>query len=205
MPGDTILLPNQLVPAALQAQPPPPPQTKQTIVEPEGPSIPTTRLITKPFASLRTRPIDSTYNHNLQPTAQNHLHSMNPPPRKPPRKNQRMSHLDDLTTPDTTSVSVSIKDDPSPAEEDHTNPKTSTTTSSSSNPLLNPSNPLVTDLEQEVLDEYARLLGNVNAVGFSFLPPLPPWPYLEAHSSSLCLCPRYTPTPHSPIQKGTKR
>ncbi|RAH44455.1 DASH complex subunit DAD3 family protein, partial [Aspergillus brunneoviolaceus CBS 621.78] len=35
----------------------------------------------------------------------------------------------------------------------------------SSNPLLNPSNPLVTDLEQEVLDEYARLLGNVNAVG----------------------------------------
>ncbi|RAH69648.1 DASH complex subunit DAD3 family protein, partial [Aspergillus aculeatinus CBS 121060] len=33
-----------------------------------------------------------------------------------------------------------------------------------SNPLLNPSNPLVTDLEQEVLDEYARLLGNVNAM-----------------------------------------
>ncbi|OJJ79560.1 DASH complex subunit DAD3 family protein, partial [Aspergillus glaucus CBS 516.65] len=30
------------------------------------------------------------------------------------------------------------------------------------NPLLRASNPLVTDLEQEVLDEYSRLLGNVN-------------------------------------------
>ncbi|KAL3470938.1 DASH complex subunit Dad3-domain-containing protein [Aspergillus californicus] len=30
------------------------------------------------------------------------------------------------------------------------------------NPLLRPSHPLVTDLEQEVLDEYTRLLGNVN-------------------------------------------
>ncbi|PYI14365.1 hypothetical protein BO99DRAFT_313175, partial [Aspergillus violaceofuscus CBS 115571] len=34
----------------------------------------------------------------------------------------------------------------------------------STNPLLNPTNPLVSDLEQEVLDEYARLLGNVNAL-----------------------------------------
>ncbi|KAL2829919.1 DASH complex subunit Dad3-domain-containing protein [Aspergillus cavernicola] len=32
----------------------------------------------------------------------------------------------------------------------------------SENPLLRPSHPLVTDLEQEVLDEYARLLRNVN-------------------------------------------
>lgn len=32
------------------------------------------------------------------------------------------------------------------------------------NPLLRASNPLVTDLEQEVLDEYTRLLGNVNKV-----------------------------------------
>ncbi|KAI9928316.1 hypothetical protein AWENTII_008032 [Aspergillus wentii] len=32
----------------------------------------------------------------------------------------------------------------------------------SENPLLRASNPLVTDLEQEVLDEYTRLLGNVN-------------------------------------------
>lgn len=30
------------------------------------------------------------------------------------------------------------------------------------NPLLRDSNPLVSNLEQEVLDEYARLLGNVN-------------------------------------------
>ncbi|KAF7116875.1 hypothetical protein CNMCM5793_005456 [Aspergillus hiratsukae] len=30
------------------------------------------------------------------------------------------------------------------------------------NPLLRTSNPLVSDLEQEVLDEYTRLLGNVN-------------------------------------------
>jgi hypothetical protein len=35
------------------------------------------------------------------------------------------------------------------------------------NPLLAPSNPLVSDLEQEVLDEYARLLDNVNKVGTS--------------------------------------
>lgn len=34
--------------------------------------------------------------------------------------------------------------------------------SSSENPLLRASNPLVSDLEQEVLDEYSRLLGNVN-------------------------------------------
>lgn len=32
------------------------------------------------------------------------------------------------------------------------------------NPLLRDSNPLVSNLEQEVLDEYARLLGNVNKV-----------------------------------------
>ncbi|KAH8705146.1 DASH complex subunit Dad3-domain-containing protein [Talaromyces proteolyticus] len=30
------------------------------------------------------------------------------------------------------------------------------------NPLLGPSNPLVSELEQEVLDEYSRLLENVN-------------------------------------------
>lgn len=32
----------------------------------------------------------------------------------------------------------------------------------SENPLLRASNPLVSDLEQEILDEYSRLLGNVN-------------------------------------------
>lgn len=34
----------------------------------------------------------------------------------------------------------------------------------SENPLLRASNPMVSDLEQEVLDEYSRLLGNVNKV-----------------------------------------
>ena len=32
------------------------------------------------------------------------------------------------------------------------------------NPLLRASNPLVSGLEQDVLDEYTRLLGNVNKV-----------------------------------------
>ncbi|KKK26522.1 hypothetical protein ARAM_007265 [Aspergillus rambellii] len=32
------------------------------------------------------------------------------------------------------------------------------------NPLLRTSHPLVSDLEQEVLDEYTRLLGNVNTL-----------------------------------------
>ncbi|KAE8378799.1 DASH complex subunit Dad3-domain-containing protein [Aspergillus bertholletiae] len=41
------------------------------------------------------------------------------------------------------------KSDGSPAQE-------------SENPLLRASNPMVSDLEQEVLDEYSRLLGNVN-------------------------------------------
>ncbi|KAL4821342.1 DASH complex subunit Dad3-domain-containing protein [Aspergillus spinulosporus] len=36
------------------------------------------------------------------------------------------------------------------------------TVSSTENAFLRPSHPLVSDLEQEVLDEYARLLGNVN-------------------------------------------
>ncbi|THC92835.1 hypothetical protein EYZ11_007677 [Aspergillus tanneri] len=45
-------------------------------------------------------------------------------------------------------------DDPTPGE----TPRNSV----SENPLLRASNPLVSDLEQEVLDEYTRLLGNVN-------------------------------------------
>ncbi|KAL4975331.1 DASH complex subunit Dad3-domain-containing protein [Aspergillus desertorum] len=36
------------------------------------------------------------------------------------------------------------------------------TVSSTENAFLRPSHPLVSELEQEVLDEYARLLGNVN-------------------------------------------
>ncbi|KAL5341610.1 DASH complex subunit Dad3-domain-containing protein [Aspergillus crustosus] len=41
-------------------------------------------------------------------------------------------------------------------------PPTDTQQSTTENPLLRPSHPLVTDLEQEVLDEYTKLLGNVN-------------------------------------------
>ncbi|PWY84897.1 hypothetical protein BO70DRAFT_379029 [Aspergillus heteromorphus CBS 117.55] len=44
----------------------------------------------------------------------------------------------------------------------NTNTNTSDSPSATANPLLRASNPLVSDLEQEVLDEYARLLGNVN-------------------------------------------
>jgi len=43
--------------------------------------------------------------------------------------------------------------------------------SRSNNPLLGNDNPLVSELEQEVLDEYSRLLRNVNQVGrLSFAP-----------------------------------
>ncbi|KAL2821658.1 DASH complex subunit Dad3-domain-containing protein [Aspergillus granulosus] len=41
-------------------------------------------------------------------------------------------------------------------------PPNPTSASTAVNPLLRPSHPFVSDLEQEVLDEYARLLGNVN-------------------------------------------
>lgn len=45
--------------------------------------------------------------------------------------------------------------DPSPSSAPDSTPN---------NPLLRTTNPLVSSLEQEVLDEYARLLGNVNKV-----------------------------------------
>ena len=48
---------------------------------------------------------------------------------------------------------------PTPTTADNNNQQTTP-----GNPLLRASNPLVSDLEQEVLDEYARLLGNVNKV-----------------------------------------
>ncbi|PLB47251.1 hypothetical protein P170DRAFT_237245 [Aspergillus steynii IBT 23096] len=51
-------------------------------------------------------------------------------------------------------MSTPLDDDPAT-----TTPRDS---SVSENPLLRASNPLVSDLEQEVLDEYTRLLGNVN-------------------------------------------
>lgn len=42
--------------------------------------------------------------------------------------------------------------------------------SHSHNPLLGPDHPLVSDLEQEVLDEYARLSRNVNQVSLEGSP-----------------------------------
>lgn len=48
---------------------------------------------------------------------------------------------------------------------------TNLTSSTTENPLLRPSNPLVSDLEQEVLDEYTRLLENVNKVSLVILLP----------------------------------
>ncbi|GES59887.1 DASH complex subunit DAD2 [Aspergillus terreus] len=47
-------------------------------------------------------------------------------------------------------------------DHDPTTPPPTRESASSENPLLRASNPLVSDLEQEVLDEYSRLLGNVN-------------------------------------------
>lgn len=43
-------------------------------------------------------------------------------------------------------------------------PEASHSRSRSANPLLGNDNPLVSELEQEVLDEYSRLLRNVNQV-----------------------------------------
>ncbi|PWY95815.1 hypothetical protein BO94DRAFT_620187 [Aspergillus sclerotioniger CBS 115572] len=48
------------------------------------------------------------------------------------------------------------------SETDPHSPSSETTPTATPNPLLRATNPLVTSLEQEVLDEYARLLGNVN-------------------------------------------
>ncbi|GFF41639.1 DASH complex subunit DAD2 [Aspergillus udagawae] len=53
----------------------------------------------------------------------------------------------------------SFDEDPASAARRECAPSSPITTE---NPLLRASNPLVSDLEQEVLDEYTRLLGNVN-------------------------------------------
>ncbi|KAH1278400.1 hypothetical protein KXV81_003826 [Aspergillus fumigatus] len=53
----------------------------------------------------------------------------------------------------------SFDDDPASAASRNCSSSSPITTE---NPLLRASNPLVSDLEQEVLDEYTRLLGNVN-------------------------------------------
>jgi DASH complex subunit DAD3 len=54
---------------------------------------------------------------------------------------------------------MSFDEDPASAASRDCAPSSPITTE---NPLLRASNPLVSDLEQEVLDEYTRLLGNVN-------------------------------------------
>lgn len=76
-----------------------------------------------------------------------------------------------------------VSDDPEALDYSYTEPDPATTTtppmpqeqadpeashsrsrSRSNNPLLGNDNPLVSELEQEVLDEYSRLLRNVNQV-----------------------------------------
>ncbi|KAJ5433162.1 DASH complexsubunit Dad3 [Penicillium daleae] len=49
-----------------------------------------------------------------------------------------------------------------PPEQSMSTPETTHSRSRSNNPLLGGDNPLVSELEQEVLDEYSRLLRNVN-------------------------------------------
>jgi DASH complex subunit DAD3 len=51
-----------------------------------------------------------------------------------------------------------------PPEQSMNSPEASHGRSRSNNPLLGDDNPLVSELEQEVLDEYSRLLRNVNQV-----------------------------------------
>lgn len=51
-----------------------------------------------------------------------------------------------------------------PPEQSMSSPEPSHSRSRSNNPLLGDDNPLVSELEQEVLDEYSRLLRNVNQV-----------------------------------------
>lgn len=51
-----------------------------------------------------------------------------------------------------------------PMPHEHSDPEASHSHSHSNNPLLGNDNPLVSELEQEVLDEYSRLLRNVNQV-----------------------------------------
>lgn len=51
-----------------------------------------------------------------------------------------------------------------PPEQSMSTPETTHSRSRSNNPLLGGDNPLVSELEQEVLDEYSRLLRNVNQV-----------------------------------------
>lgn len=65
---------------------------------------------------------------------------------------------------------MSYSDDAQTADPANNNNNNNNETPIRNNPLLRSANPLVSDLEQEVLDEYARLLDNVNKV----CPPPPP-------------------------------
>lgn len=55
---------------------------------------------------------------------------------------------------------------PIPQEQNMSDTENPRSHSRSNNPLLGNDNPLVSELEQEVLDEYSRLLRNVNLVCF---------------------------------------
>ncbi|KAJ5746131.1 hypothetical protein N7520_011313 [Penicillium odoratum] len=59
-------------------------------------------------------------------------------------------------------VSPEATTDTPPKPQEMTQQETSHGRSRSANPLLGNDNPLVSELEQEVLDEYSRLLRNVN-------------------------------------------
>lgn len=69
---------------------------------------------------------------------------------------------------------MSYSDDAQTADPANNNNNNNNETPIRNNPLLRSANPLVSDLEQEVLDEYARLLDNVNKV---CPPPPPPQPF----------------------------
>lgn len=73
----------------------------------------------------------------------------------------------------------------------HTEDPSPSSATETPNPLLRTTNPLVSSLEQEVLDEYTRLLGNVNKVR---LPPNPnpinprsshPLKYIQSYKHAL--------------------
>lgn len=61
-----------------------------------------------------------------------------------------------------------------PMPQEHSDPEASHDRSRSNNPLLGNDNPLVSELEQEVLDEYSRLLRNVNQVSSNGVGPISP-------------------------------
>lgn len=73
---------------------------------------------------------------------------------------------------------MSHYDDTNPQTADAADESPSAAATRTNNPLLHPSNPLVSDLEQEVLDEYARLLDNVNKVQQPLTPNLD-WIFLQ--------------------------